>query len=58
MLYDVTFVKKSSYEVNAESEEEAEHKAYAMFETEMKLMAKRKIADSSFDSYEISKIVR
>lgn len=52
MLYDVTFIQKHSYEVNAESEDEAEHKAYAMFETEMKLMAKHRISDSEFDSYE------
>ena len=56
MLYDVTFVKKSSYKVNAESEEEAEHKAYAMYEAEIKMMAKRKIADSEFDSYEVKLI--
>lgn len=56
MLYDVTFIQKHSYEVNAESEDEAEHKAYAMFETEMKLMAKHRISDSEFDSYEIKLI--
>jgi len=56
MLYDVTFAKEYSYEVNAESEEEAEHKAYAMFEIEMNLMATHRISDSDFDSYEVSKL--
>lgn len=56
MLYDVTFSKKYSYDVNAESEEEAEHKAYAMFKIEMNLMATHRISDSDFDSYEVSKL--
>lgn len=53
MLYEVVFIKKFFYEAEAESEDEAEAAAYEQYRSEINLMAKRKIADSSFDSYEV-----
>jgi hypothetical protein len=50
MKYEVVYSKYYTYYVDAESEEEAEAKAYGEFESEMRYP----VADTSYDEVEVN----